>query len=457
MVRPEVVEFIRRFRGQYSDPDIRKRLADDGVSPVEIDDAFRLVKSQEAAPAPGASRSGPWALVFFGIAVFTLVVVFAMRKASHIGGPADQKDACVLTDEQKIEVEDAVKKHEPELYAYPANIDAFLPKDLEDGDAGGYLLDAVKTALEAGGVDLLGGLASRDYKVPQAVLEKTTPKLEAALRLDGNGITGGLIAPRTYLETGSVGVVPVILARLGTAFHERCVQHLKEGRLVEAEGEAKKSVALGMLMMKDWASVSQAMGAAVAMDGYIAVKAVHEKLIDKAPGLDCVVRRMEIGKVTGMLAKDIKSYVPQPDETRKLGEIMADPRRLPELTAYLDSPALRQRYAELVLLGAIEAWSPGEVLAGRPDPSRGRILEFAGKHKDKRLAALAAGYAQAFAEVQGIYARLSPEDRRLVASGQQAKVLGTILNKPAAERLALMVGLVARGAVPAPSAPPAGD
>ncbi|MBI5881519.1 MAG: hypothetical protein HZB91_00210 [Elusimicrobia bacterium] len=444
MARPEIIDYIRKLKGQFPDDEIRRQLLKDGVSFEEVDDAFRIAASMVAPAAEGRPRSSKAPLVFLFVAVMTLVLVGILRKASHIGGSDAPKQDCEVSDDQQAQVEEEIKGHSPALHAYPSNVDPFLPAELAEGDAAPALLAAVKAALEAGGPAMIDGLAVKGYKLPEGVAAAAMPKLEEGLRFGDNLMTGGSLVPRTYAEAGSMGVVAVILVRLCDPYLEQAEAFLKEGRLAEAEAQAKKAMALGMLLMKDWSTVSRAMGAALILDGYGVIRRAQEKAIDKEAGLDCVVRKMEVAKVTGMLGKELKNFMMQPSETAVIARLAASPKELPGLQKYLDSPTLRQVYAAHVLLGVAEAWSPSEILAGAPDPARQGFLEAAAKHKDPRLAALANGFSAAFNELRGIYAKLPLEDRKTAVAGKPVLAMAAHVPATSADRHALLLGLLSR-------------
>ncbi|MBI4678934.1 MAG: hypothetical protein HY748_15250 [Elusimicrobia bacterium] len=445
MARREVIEYVQRLKGQFPDEDIRRQLLNDGVSLDEIDDAFRIASVMAAPAAPAAP---PWpsriAIVFFIVVVMTLVLSAVLRKASRIGGSDSPKQACEMNDDQKAAVDADVRRHSPAPYAYPSNVDAFLPSDLEEGDASGPMLAAVKAALEAGGPALVEGLATDGYRLPPAVAAQARAKLEEGLRFGDNLMTGVSLVPRSYAETGSMAVVPVILARLGDPYLDRAEAYYKESKLADAEGEAKKVIALGFLLMKDWSTVSRAMGLAVILDGYAVVRRVQEKAIEAEAGLDCVVRKMEVAKVTGMLGKELKGFMMQPEETEAIGKLAKAPAELAGLQKYLDSPTLRQVYAGHALLGVIEAWSPEEILSGKPHPNRGKFLDAAAKHKDPRLAALAGGFSQAFNELVSLYAKLSPDERRLAAAGKPVPSSAAYVPATAQDRHRLLLDMASR-------------
>jgi hypothetical protein len=443
MARPEIIDYIRKLKGKFPDEEIRRQLLKDGVSFEEADDAFRIA-SVMVEPVAGPVRSSKGPLVFVLVAVMTLVLVGILRKASHIGGSDAPRQACEMNDDQQAQVDEEIKSHAPALHAYPSNVDPFLPAELAEGDAAPALRAAVKAALEAGGPALIDGLAAKGYKLPAGVAAAAGPKLEEGLRFGDNLMTGGSLVPGTYAEIGSMGVVAVILVRLCDPYLEQAESFLKEGRLVEAEDQAKKTLALGMLLMKDWSTVSRAMGAALILDGYGVIRRAQEAAIDKEAGLDCVVRKMEVAKVTGMLGKELKNFMMQPEETAAIGRLAVSPKDLPGLQKYLDSPTLRQVYAAHVLLGAAEAWSPSEILAGAPDPARQGFLEAAARHKDARLAALGGGFLAAFSELRGIYAKLSLEDRKSAAAGKPVLAMAAHVPATSADRHTLLLGLLSR-------------
>ncbi|MBI5624001.1 MAG: hypothetical protein HY924_09500 [Elusimicrobia bacterium] len=443
MARPEVIDYVRSMLGRFPDEEIKRQLLKDGVVLDEIDDAFRIARSMAIPERAGPAKSSKVPLIFFGVAVLTIALVVVLRKASHIGGSDSPKQGCELSDEQKLQVEAEIRAHAPVPYAYPVNVDNVLP-DLEEGDAAPALAEAAKAALEAGGPALVEGLATKSYKLPRTALDAAAPKLEEALRFGDNGLTGGVIVPKTYAELGSMGVTAVILARLGDPYLERAGALLKEGRLGDAEAEARKATALGMLLMKDWSGVSRAMGAAIIIDGYALIRRLQEAAIDKDAGLDCVIRKMEVAKVTGMLAKDLQNFMMKPEETVEIGRLASSPKDLPGLLRYLDSPTLRPVYAGHVLLGVVEAWSPEEILAGKPHPGRQAFLAAAAKHRDRRLASLAGGMAAAFAELSGIREGMSPEDRRLAAAGKPVLSMAKHVPADAQGRYSLLLGLLSR-------------
>src|SRR5262245_11610400 len=102
MVRDEVRNFLRAYRGQYPDAQIRQRLLQDGVPAAEIAEPFREAGAP-AAPPPPPPPSGPRALAGKPAAVAGAVglavggLVFALYPGAK---PSAPDDPCGFSAEQ---------------------------------------------------------------------------------------------------------------------------------------------------------------------------------------------------------------------------------------------------------------------------------------------------------------------------------------------------------------------
>jgi hypothetical protein len=393
MLYPELVAYIRRWRPEFSDAQIRSHLIAQGLAETDINQAFLAAgPAAPVAPPPAAKKKS---LAIWSAAVAIPAAILCALFIAHEYGRGQK----ALTAEQtRIQAELAA--YQPPLYQEPASVADYLPQGQVPGNAGLDYFQAISlltaSTLPATDIPALFKLDADEARYGPAIA-----LLESGVKKKDCRITGALWTPRSELEVLRGVTALVAFAWLGRVFNHRAAAYLKQGRPGPAEQEARKEIALGYHLMQDWNTVAQCLGVTRATRG-----ALRLGMVFHAQGRGGPQEGLRLGKFILQLA----AYSPQPKELEKIMALAADPQKLSSLKDYLDNPLLRRPYCEFVLMTA-SSWGPAESALGQPSQARQEFFAYASRHDDPRVAALAKGYAAILSEVQKPVAGVSPQGR----------------------------------------------
>lgn len=398
--RPQIVEYIRQLLGQYDDAAIRAQLAKEGVPQQEIDAAFLAAKEPaRALPPPPSFETNPPSRPRRKVLPIVIVVLALVGAAFA----ALRWRAVRAKDARALQANDAacpaeagtpaagrptvqeMTSYASPLYADPADIDSLFKTARVPGSVEADVVEALRLMVEMFDADLK---EMQDTPENMERLRGAIGAISRALKMRGEGWTGGVLAPKTTKQLAAlITLNGSLLPQFDRILRKETQKALEEGRLEDAEGFGRKRLALGWMMMQDWAALSQSFGLVIANGGLLAMR--DAKVAQKRY---CAADRQTAFRV----AKQLMAFTAQPDELKKLQAAVADGMpRFEVLQKYLDDPILRPRYADAALSYAAHEGTRGPA---QIESARAEFLRAASGHADPRVARLANGYALVHAD-----------------------------------------------------------
>jgi hypothetical protein len=348
--------YIQEQRAKKSDSKIRKELLAQKFSRMDIDEAFARA---------GPRVRSPWIPAY--LALFTAAaVLFLGIRARYLGGENGSADLAGFA---------------PAPLSEPRHLSAFLPDGLQEADAAGdYTAVSARLSQQP-----RGGLGPDERLLLAAALSKRDCRL-----------TGAAFSPVSPDDLAHwIDAMTRLLAVASKDLAARATERDKAGDAVDAAEFRRRLTLLGWHFAQDWEPSVASRGMEIAIQGVLSQS-----------------RKPDAAKAV----LELRAYVASPEDLAFATRDASEPTRIRALNRAFADPAHRRAYGLRALLAAAVLWSPEEVAAAKPDPSRARVQAEAEATGDPRLKALAAAFEPARTSLQELYAQSAPERRPELAS-----------------------------------------